>query len=144
MAYGLAIKNNGANSPMSYETFLLNRNNARYVKDRRNFPKPAEPGKKAYLIFKVCPFRKFRTTYFIKAELIKDPHTFIDGEVMCGMEEKYLYQEELTNYKDLVKNTKEPSPETMIGDLRTRYEAQQNLQETISMTDLHDDQDKQV
>lgn len=137
MAYGLAIKNDDANSPLSYETFLLNIDRAWYVKDRRNFSKPAIPGEKAYLIFKVHPFRRFKGTYFIKAELIKDKDTFIDGEVMCGMEEKYLFTEEVNNYKDL--SVKDPLPNTMVGNVRARFEANEDIKNTMSMTDMPED-----
>ncbi|HBB04152.1 TPA: hypothetical protein DCZ39_04645 [Patescibacteria group bacterium] len=55
---GFAIKQNGVNSPMSYETFLLNREHTLYRRDERTMRKKLKFKEKCYLIFKLQPVIK--------------------------------------------------------------------------------------
>jgi len=67
----------------------------------------------------------------------------MDGQIECVVQDQYLFDErEKANCKD-ISNDGNVLPETMIGNVRTRFEANKNLQETISMTDMSENQDKQ-
>lgn len=143
MAFGFAIKQKGANSPMSYETFLLNRGEALYRRDEKTMRKKLKFNEKAYLIFKVQPFIKKWNNYCITAEMLKSKETFLDGKVECVMQDQYLFDEEKKSCKDIRYNNDNTQVQTMVWNVRTRFEANQNLQDTMSMTDMQENPEEQ-
>lgn len=141
IAIWFGIKQNGVNSPMSYETYILNRPNTLYRRDERTMRKKITFGERCYLIFKVNPIiKKWKSIYSIMIDIIKDKDTFLDGKVECVLQDQYLFDErEKANCKDIEKE--EPLPNTMAGNILTRFEANNSLKETISMTDKKEETD---
>lgn len=141
-AIWFGIKQNGVNSPMSYETYLLNRDNALYRRDERTMRKKLKFNEKCYLIFKLAPvIKKWKRIYSIMADIIRDKDTFLDGRVECVLEDEYLFDDrEKSNCKQIHK-PEEVLPYTMAGNVLTRFEANRNIKETMVMTDIAEDED---
>lgn len=135
-AIWFAIKQNGVNSPMSYETYLLNRGNVLYRRDERTMRKKLKFNEECYLIFKLHPvIKKWTKIYSIVAEIVKDKDTFLDGKVECVLQDEYLFDErEKENCKETKKN-EEILPNTMAGNVLTRFEANKNIKDIITITD---------
>lgn len=141
-AIGFAIKQNGIDSPISYETYILNRPNTLYRRDERTMRRKIKFDERSYLIFKVNPIIKKGTTiYSIMIDIVKDKDTFLDGRVECVLQDQYLFDErEKNKFKDMKEN-EELLPNTMAGNVLTRFEANNNIRETITMTDFADKKD---
>lgn len=135
-AIGMTIKQNWISSPMSYETYLLNRGNVLYRRDQRTMRKKLKFNEKSSLIFKVNPIiKKWWTIYSIMIDLIKDKDSFLDGRVECVMQDEYLFDErEKAKFKDIKKEEKADLI-NMVGNVLTRFEANKDIKKTISMTD---------
>lgn len=126
LSFGLSIKQNWANSPMSYDTFLLNRNNALYRRDQRTMRKKLRSEEDAYLIYQVIPFIKKGNTYSIKATLLRAKEVFLDWSVECIMQDEYLIDEEKEQHQD-IRHKNKP------WDTASITNTAQSLKDAISM-----------
>ncbi len=142
-AIWLAIRQNGVNSPMSYETYLLNRANTLYRRDERTMRKKLKFNEKSYLIFKLQPvIKKWKNIYSIITDIIKDKDTFLDGKVECVLQDQYLFDEREKENCKPIKIDENELKSNITWDLIGRYETSKNLSNTISMADSAPDAEK--
>ncbi|MFA5747519.1 MAG: hypothetical protein WC872_00225 [Candidatus Absconditabacterales bacterium] len=87
---GLSIRQQGIQSPISYEKFLHLRKHSLYRHDERTFRKFLKPGENAYLILEIETIIKKGNMYSINTKFIKDKDCFMDGVVECILQEKYI------------------------------------------------------
>lgn len=136
----LGIRQNKVNSPMSYETFLLNRWEVLYRRDERTMRKKLKFNERCHLIFKLRESAKKWNIYSIVTDMVRDKDAFLDGWVECVLQDQYLFDEEKKKYKD-TRSTENILPQTMVGNVLTRFEANENIKDTISMTDAQENQE---
>jgi hypothetical protein len=72
--------------------------------------------------------------YTITIDLVKDKDAFLDGWVEGLIQDQYLFDEEKKNFKEN-KDTENILPQTIVGNVLTRFDAHKNLKDAISMTD---------
>jgi len=89
-AIWLAIRQQGINSPISYETFLLNRMNALYRHDERTFRKILKVWEEAFLTLQIEPFIKKWDMYAITTNFLRTNECFMHWKVECLLQDKYI------------------------------------------------------
>lgn len=82
ISIGLYIKNN-INSPIDFENFLKNRNNALYHRDNKTFNKMIKPLEECFLTFDINNIESNDKYHSVLVKLDKDKDTFIYWEIEC-------------------------------------------------------------
>jgi hypothetical protein len=89
-AIWLAIRQQGINSPISYETFLLNRMHVLYRHDERTFNKEIKPWEEVYLTLQIEPVSKKWNMYSITTNFLRTKECFMFWKIECLLQEKYI------------------------------------------------------